>query len=380
MPQQYTETLQDVIGRLRSVRPGLPPTVARDLINDRIRNAIDQYPCWSGLYRESTITIPNRYDTGTIELTQGSKVITGTDTVWPVNDLVNTTIPDGVPQTGMQSVTPASMVGITEDSVLYIDAGGTPEVVAVVSLNQNSFVANFNYVHDPNCTATRSSFSGRQLRIAYAKPIYNILAVHSNTELEVDMAWDLTTASGQAYWITQMYYTIAPDIKDIVSVLDPLQGISLPIHVSGDMLNARDPQRSAIGTPICLADYVPNFQGNMQYEVWPIPLTERVLRVFFFVQWKRLTAPGDRLPYFINPSIIYHGALADAMLLKFGNDDSGQNLPAANKYELMYQKELAQAILADNSKMQQMYSFDYKEISFGGADWRRSHSASVFDY
>lgn len=324
--------------------------------------------------RETTITIPNRYDAGSVLLTQGSTIVTGTDTVWPVSDLVNTTIPDGISQTGTQTVTPASMAGITDDSLLYIDSGGTPEIVSVIAVNAGSFTANFASIHNPGCTATRSSFSGRQLRLSYGRPVYNILAVHSNTELEVDMTWDMSTASGQPYWITKMYFTIAPDIKDLLAISDPLQGICLPIHVSSLMLNNRDPQRSAVGSPICVADYLPNAQGNMQYEVWPVPTAERVLRVWYFAQWKRLTSPGDRMPSFVNPSILYHGALADALLLKFGDGDTGQNPRAADKYEAMFQKELAQAIVADNAKMQQMYSWDYSGVSLGGADFRRAHA------
>jgi hypothetical protein len=374
MPQQYTDTLQDIVGRLRSVRPGLPPSVARDFVNDTIRTCIDRRPTWSGLYKETTITIPDPYSNGSIDLTQGSKVITGTDTVWPVRDAVDTIISDGVTNTGMQTVVPATMDGITCESILYIDADGAPEAVNVIATNEVSFMAVFNKFHNPGCTVTMSSYVGRQLRLSYARPVYNIIAVHSTTELEIDMAWGMTTQLNQPYSIKKMYYTIAPDIKELIAVMDPLQGINLQIHVPMRLLAMRDPQRSGIGSPMMVAEYMPDSNGNMQYEIWPSPQAERTLRAFYTIQWKKLTAPGDRLPYFLNPTLLFYGAASHVFMLKFGDTDTNFNPQAAQMYRAEFEREFHSAVIADNAKAQQDYTFNYDALMIGGANFRQSHT------
>ena len=373
MPQQFTDTLQDIVGRLRAVRPGLPPSVARDFVNDRIRTCIDRRPIWSGLYKETVITIPAPYSDGSVALTQWSKVITGTDTVWPVRDAVDTIIMDGVTNTGLQTIVPATMDGITVETILYVDADGDPETVGVTAVNDVSFLAEFRKFHNPGCTITASSYVGRQLRLNYARPIYNIIAVHSPTELEIDTAWGMTTQPSQPYSIKKMYYTIAPDIKELVTVMDPLQGINLQTHVPMALLAMRDPQRSGIGSPMLVAEYMADANGNMQYEIWPSPQAERSLRVFYTAQWKKLTSPGDRLPYFLNPSLLFYGAAADSFMLKFSPEDSGFNPQASQKYEMMFERAFHDAVIADNSKMQQNFSWGYESSMVGGANWRMSH-------
>jgi len=299
-------------------------------------------------------------------------------TIWPVRDVVDTMIVDGVTNTGLQTIVPATMDGITAESVLYIDADVDPETVTVVAVNEVSFMASFTKFHNPGCSVTMSSFVGRQLRLSYAKPVYNILAVHSTTELEIDTAWGMSTQAGQSYSVKKMYYTIAPDIKELVSVMDPLQGINLQIHVPMQLLAMRDPQRSGIGSPMLVAEYVPDVNGNMQYEIWPSPQSERSLRVLYTAQWKKLTAPGDRLPYFLNPTLIFYGAASPCFMLKFGEQDNGFNPQAAQMYRAQFEREFHSAVIADNAKMQQDYSWSYDSIMQGGANWRQSHADMDF--
>jgi hypothetical protein len=375
MAQNYTETLKDMVGRLRSIRQNLPASVAIGFINDRIRLCIDQFPQWSGLFKETIIGVPAPYNTGTIQFTNGSNSVTGDGTTaWPASDVVNTTIVDGVTQPGMQSAAPASMAGITVDTMLYVDGGGTPEVVSVIDVKQTSFTANFKQYHNPSCTITASSFSGSQLRVSYFNPVWTITAVVDANTLLIDMPWMAATTGFQAYMIQQRYYTISPDVRELIAVIDMTQGIRLQIGISNAHINMSDPQRGAIGSPACFADRGPNLNGNMQYELWPVPNAARQMRAFYFSQWPRLSDPGDRLPYFINPTVIFYGAAADAYQIKMGKDDDGYDPNAANSFEKKFMIALHQAIVADSAKSQSASSWAYGNVGFGGADWRQSHA------
>jgi hypothetical protein len=399
--QQYTETLKDMVGRLRSIRQNLPASVAIGFINDRIRICIDQFPQWSGLFKETIIGVPAPYRAGAIAFVQGSNVVTSDgNTNWPVNDSVNTSLPGGVAQPGVQSVMPASMAGITVDSMLYVDAGGVPEVVSVMDVKPTSFMARFTQPHNQACTVTASSFAGYQLRISWWNPIWTITAVVDPNTLLLDMPWQNLGTLTQGFWdsvptewdatlgifdspatpqyiaysIQKRYFTIAPDVRELITVVDPTQGLRLQINISNEHINMSDPQRSAIGTPACFADRGPNLNGNMQWELWPVPNSARQMRAFYWSQWPRLSDPGDRLPYFINPTVIFYGAAADSYQIKMGKDDDGYDPQAAEAFEKKFALSLHQAIVADSAKAQTASTWAYGNTGFGGADWRQSHA------
>jgi hypothetical protein len=57
--------------------------------------------------------------------------VTGTNTAWPTNDVVNTTMNNGVMTPGYNEMTPSDMTNIAVDRYLYVSDGGFSEVVAV---------------------------------------------------------------------------------------------------------------------------------------------------------------------------------------------------------------------------------------------------------
>lgn len=380
--QQYTTSLGELVGRMRAVKPNLPATVAQDFINDRIRLIIDRQPQWSGNFEETILYIPPIYNTGTISFTQNSATITGGGTAWPVSDVVNTTIPTGVIRPGFQSVTPASMDGITADSYLYVDAGGTPEVVSVIYVGPTSFTANFDYAHSASCTVTSSSFAGRQVRCGNTFPIFTIEAIVSPTQAIMDMQWKATARSSIGYTIRQMYYTIAPDVKMLSAVVDQAQGIPpLRLDVPITEINRIDPQRVSMGYPQMLANRGTNANGNMQWEIWPSPYEERQLRVFYFAQPPKLTTEGDRVPYFMNPTVLFYGAMADALRTKIGPDDAFYDPRGSRDYEQKFEAGYLDMAQADNEKLQQQFTTRGAGSGMpGGADWNRSHSIDALMY
>lgn len=379
--QQYSVTLGELVGRCRALKPNMPATLLQDFANDRVRTILDRQPMWSGLWQETIMYVPEPYLTGGVSLTQGSKHITGTDTVWPVSDVVDTTIPNGIIRTGYQAVIPASMDGITADSYLYVDAEGTPEIVHVIEVRANSFIATFEQFHNAGCTVTASSFAGRQLRLGNTFPVFTIEAVVSETELITDLAWKASDISDYGYGIWQMYYTIAPDIKMLMAVLDQAQGIPpLRVDVPIMELNRIDPQRSATGYPQIIANRGPNANQNIQWELWPRPQTERQLRVFYFKQPAKMTSEGDRIPAFMNPTVLFHGMMADAYRTKISADDPYYNQNLGVDYERRFEEGFQAMSLADDEKLSQRYSNMGSSLMMGGANFKKDHDVSIIDY
>lgn len=375
----YSDNLASMTGRVRQVKPNAQVTQIRGAINDRIRYIIDSQVFWADLLASSVLSMPDAYIAGTVALTNGSKTVTGSGTAWPVTDVTNTTIAAGVPEFGVATVAPVAMTGIQVDSFLYIDAGTAPEAVAVLEVGRTTFKANFQKRHAANCTVTQSRLAGQQLAMGATEPIYTIRAVHSATELEIDQQWGITAMSGSAYQILKCYFTIAPDMKDIVALWDPTQGRPMAFHKSQDYLNYRDPQRTATGSPLVLADFIPTEAGTMQYELWPHQTISYQIPVLYCKQWPELKNPTDMPPWFINPSIIIAGATADALRIRnqqIGSDagDVFFDPKTAQIYESQFQAGMVAAINANQSKALTVLE-NYRQW-FGympGGNWAQSH-------
>lgn len=372
--QQYNTTLKEMVGRVLGMKPNLPPTLAEGFINDCLRNLVDRRLNWTGLVKHSTIYIPDIITTGSIAMVQNSDNITVTGTTWPVSDVVNSTIPGVINRLGLQTVVPASMDGIDVDTLLYVDATGNPEIVAVLSVTSNSFTAKFTRFHNSGSTITCSSLSNRQIKLGVTYPIYTILAVTSTTTATIDLKWFATNLS-LGYTITKMYYTIDPAVKTLISVIDQSQGIPpLAINKAVQWLNRIDPQRMATGYPQAFANRMPNDSGNMVYEVWPSPQSPRQLSAIWIQQPGYLSADDDLIPPFINPSVIFYYATAMAWGTRVGLTDQYFDPAISNKWMLQYEYQLNEAIKADDEKGGTGVQWDDGAWGIGGADWNRSHS------
>ncbi len=332
------------------------------------------------MFSETIMYVPENYNTGGVDMTQGSAHVTGVDGAsWPVDDVVNSTIPAGIIRTGYQVVTPASMDGITNDSYLYVDASGTPEVVHVIATRPTSFIAVFNQFHNADCTITASSFCGRQLRLGNTFPVFTIEAVVSETELITDLTWEATSSYGNGYVIAKMYYTLATDIKSLLCVLDQAQGVPpLRIDVPILELNRIDPQRSATGYPRIIANRGTNANNNIQWELWPRSEGQRQLRVIYFKQPQKLVSEGDMIPAFMNPTVLYYGMMAEAYRTKIGDDDQQYNQNLGMDYERRFVEGVYTMMQLDDEYLQQRYSNLGNYWGYGGANFAQNHDFSQF--
>jgi hypothetical protein len=377
---QFAITLQELVGSIRQVKDNCPPTRCRDIVNQVLRTVLDFRPYWSGLLKTGVLSVPAAYNTGTVALTAGSAVVTGSGTNWPVTDLVNTTMPDAITEPGLHVVTPASMTGITEDVVLRVDSGADEEFVNVLAVNSTSFRAVFVKTHDESAALVSSSYVGRQLRLSASYPIYTIKAVRSATELEIDLPWAGASLSGQSYNIEKRYYTFAHDAKDILWCFDPVQPRELDLHYPQERLNREDPQRAQSGDPYLISDVRATDSGNMQYELYPFPSSARQLPFMYVRQWPDLKKNSDMLPPFLNPNVILYGAYSMALRTKQLDKDPFYDPASANFYETKFREELNAAANADDGKCQQMLTYERGRYGMSmGANWNQSHDVSVHD-
>jgi hypothetical protein len=385
---QYNDTLQSMIGVIRNVKPNIPAPLAKQFLNLRMRQVLDSKTNWAASIKFQPIYIPNAVITGGITLNPNSATVSGTGTGWPVNDVINGTIPAGITTTGLQWVTPdaTSAKLITDDTILYVDAAGTPEIVPVTQVRPGGqFRAVFQYPHNANCTITCSSLSQRQLVPGMTYPIYTVLAVVDAQTLILDAPWAGDQLVNSAYQILKIYYTLATDIKDIMYIVDPVQPIELGIHIPQAYLSARDPRRQTMGSaPEMFLDRAPNLCGNMQYELYPPQTASRQLNMLYFRQWPDMEAPGDRPPSFINPGVLIAGACADAKWHKVDANDAYFDQAAGDRFDKIFLIGLGDAMNADNAKAQQQLEWNYRQLfGMGGyassGSYAQSHDIGSWD-
>lgn len=374
---QYNANLFSMASQVQSYKSNSSRTQIEKDINARVRALLDWRPFWSALLTRAVISIPNAYTTGGVTLTTNSKSVTGTGTAWPVNDVVNTTVPGGLRGIGFQELTPASMDGISVDRNLYIDDGVFSETVAVVQTTNSTFTAQYQFQHNAGFTLTSSSLAGLQLLTGSQTPVYTLLAVTSTTGGLIDMPFGGATMTDAGYSLVKAYVTIDPDLKDIWQVWDTVQGIPLAFHESQAFLAQADPQRTATGNPQCLVDLSPSAAGSMQFELWPYQTSSYQIPLIYMKQWPEMKKPTDRPPHFINPSVIIDGAIADALRRKDlrSNDDKDPyyDPQLAQQYEQKFLLGAQQAANADESKSLHALTQTFPGYSGVSAAYQQSH-------
>jgi hypothetical protein len=368
---QFSDDFFRLRGRVIAARPLISPDFVNNALNDRLRQILDHRTFWADLLTFGNLSFPDPYTTGTVSVDTGDATVTGDGTnAWPVNDKVNAIIPDGVPEFGVARVAPSTMAGIDYQSMLYVDDGGlNPEVVPVLEVGRTDFVAKFAYQHDPNCAITQSSLTNQQFRMSSQYPIFTVKAVTSANTLELNLPWGGPAITAQPYRIMVVYVTLAPDLKAIIAMKDESTGFSVRLHVPTDEVDFRDPQRSLVsGNPwYALVDWGANDQGNMVYEVWPAPQSARQFSYAFWRQWPQMEKDTDRPPPFINPSILFYGALADAKMMRVQKDDPYFDPEGARWYEQKFLMGLQEAKNADECKRLEAMRNPFWKTMFPGS-------------
>ena len=389
MPQ-YSATLQSMQSRVLLQRPGLDRNLAQQFLCERVRQVLDRKPNWAGQTKRTVLSIPTAYVAGQIAVSTGSTTVIGTNTNWPVSDAVNTTVTEAVKAPGTYWTTPASLVGITRDTLLYVDSTGTPEVVPVLDILAGHIQCPFAFPHNAGFTITASSLATRQIRVNSLYPVYTVYAITSPTGMIIDNQWGNVASTGLAYEIYLGQTTFGVNAKEIVSVVDTFQGVALRLLVGQEEENLYDPTRSDTGSPTRIVSLGPNWASNMTYEIRPPWTSPGQLAVLYHEQVPDMRLPSDRPPSFLNPNIFIMGALADAFSTPCprppDNRDPFFSLENAQKYEARFEQAVVEAMNSDESLYQRGFDSDLTRAGGRdrsmGANWEQSHSweAMMGDY
>jgi len=249
--------------------PGLPPLLARVYVQRAVQEVVDEY-AWSWNIQEGIHVVPALVKDGSVSVVKFSQFVTF----------------DATAQTVLLAITLA-----------------TPALIE------------------------------RQFRVGSSGTIYNILAYDTSTGIAtLDRIYTETTNATAGYSIYKCYYG-PPSIDGVIpntdflrylTVNDPATGYTISgrrLNVSRVELNRRDPQRASLGNPWCLSPYrpIPNGlvngilpngpnTGQMQYELWPHPVTAGVFVCQFAKQYAASGA-ADYFPHQSSEALFYFKAM-----------------------------------------------------------------------
>ncbi len=340
MPTPQQQNYRQMVDGVLKKFPLYDSIQAKQDVNDNLRMIMARRT-WSGLVKYGILSVPARYDTGTVAATLLSNVITGTGTAWPYNDVVNTTLSAPIEETGIIDFSPVSMTNVVAGRWLTIDGGNTnEEAVFVISIDAGAGTCRANCVntHDAAVTIQCGSMAGRQFRINAQVPFMTCTGFTSPTRMLLDFAWPVTSVTDQGYEITMVYASFGQDVKEMLTMVNPDRQYRFDVYGQKAMLDAQDPRRSISSMPYRLAYHAPDPAGAPLYEIYPRPTSVAAYPYFYIRQCPPLEQDNDLLP---------NGIRSD-VLVKLGRAEAAR-WPGHKKLEggIYYDPKLAQDLIVE---------------------------------
>jgi hypothetical protein len=137
-----------------------------------------------------------------------------------------------------------------------------------------------------------------QIRIGTYDP-FNIAVFNSlSGVIQLDRAYSGPTAAAASYMVFRCYYTAPRDqFQRWWTVKDTTNGYWLRLNTVREELDARDPQRQAVGNAYHIASYKIDPGSNRpQFEFWPWPINPIVYNAMGIYDPPDFTNPSDSLP------------------------------------------------------------------------------------
>lgn len=293
--------------------PRYDAILCRQDINDTLRNLLARRP-WSGTVKYGVLSVPAQYTTGTVTVTGGSAVVTGSSTVWPYVDLVNTTLSTATVESGIIDITPVAMTGIIAGRWLTIDGGNAgEEAVFVISIDSaaGTFRARTTTTHAAAVTITCGSYAGRQFRTSSAAPFATCVGFTSATRMLMDRTWPLATSAGTSYEITLVYASFGQDCNEILTMVNSDRQYRFAIGQKPE-IDSMDPRRAQSAMPYKIAFHETDPAGSPLWELWPRPTSVAAYPFFYIKTWAPLSGDNDILPNGIRSDVLTKIAKAEA--------------------------------------------------------------------
>jgi len=369
-----------MVDHVLSFNPDCPVQLVQRRINTRLRQVQDRR-MWGGLLVRGEISVPAAYTTGSVSVTNGSNIVSGTNTSWPHNDLVNTTLSQAITETDTyQKIYPASMSNIEEGDFLLVDDGqSSEEVILVYDVAGSYFYAKPGKTHAQGAGITKSSLVRRQFRLGTTRPFYTIRAVKSDQKLILDLPYSHSSATDSAYQIVKAYVTLGRNLRMVWSVVITAQGWRLKLHMPQEVLNVYDTWRQTTGWVYMINDYAPDEIGRFQYELYPTPSMEQGFPYLAYRTVPDLVNDEDTPPPGIPSHLLVHGALADVLMYNPKSPYYDPNL--ASRFAQEFERDLLAAAMADDSLYMNALMWAYSRYPFtqhGAAYWQSHDVDSVF--
>lgn len=359
------ENFGQMVDHVQAWNPDFPVHLIQRRINVHLREAQDRR-LWGGLMTRGEFAVPVTYDTGTVALTAGSDVVTGTSTAWPYNDLVNTTLSTAITVVNeLQDITPASMTNISEGDYLCIDAGtAKEEYLLVSSITTTTFRSKPTQTHSATTAViTKSSLAGRQLKVGNNRGYYTVIGAKSATVIKIDHVWSHPAETAASYNIVQAYLTMPKGLRCLWSMVNCLHGWRIKFNLPQDILNW-DSWRSSTGEPYMLLDYMPDAIGRIRYELYPCTLSATGIPYLAYRTADDLADDEDMPPTCIPSHFLVNATIADALLW---NRKSAYYDPASAKvFRDEALADLQAAVMADDNIYMQSLQWAYHKYPLGG--------------
>jgi hypothetical protein len=384
MPVKQQENFREMTDHVLSIFPHYPPQLAHRRINNQLRSVIARRN-WSGITKYAILEIPDSYSTGTVDLTNGSKVVDGTGTSWDVSTVVNTTLSAAIDELGVVDITPVAMTGIRAGQWVLIDGGNAgEEVVFVIETSATKFRAEVTATHAGGVTVQVSTLAGRQLRIDNDNPFYTVTAVSSTTRALLDKEWKNATTTGESYSISLVFTDLGVrDLKMLVTMVNQTRRWQMTTYMPKEVIDYSDPHRSLTQSTYLIVDHETDPGGAPLFELYPRPTSQQVFPFLYVQQWSELEKDLDILPNGIRSDVIVNRVLADAYRWpRHKVLDGGIYYDPAVAKDMMRESELELEEMEreDDSTYVQRLMWSYKEWPFGGfgAEWHQSHDLDGF--
>lgn len=314
MPTPQNENLQQMIDNVNQDFPLYEPSIIKRRINESIRNLIARRP-WSGLVKAGLLQIPPVYNTGTVDFTFNSRTVAGNATLWPTNDVANTTLSAAVLETGYQDASATSMAGIEAGAWVVIGQGtANQEAVFIISVDTAAltFRASFTKTHASLETILRSSLNGRQIRTSLFSPFFTIQGVLTASSLLIDLPWGTATATQQGYSISLVYASLGQDMKMPLTMVNTQRQYQFSFNIPKQFLDWSDPQRTVTETSFILSYHAPDPGGAPLFEIYPRSTSQQAFPFYYLRAWQPLDNELDILPNGLRSDVICKYVRAEA--------------------------------------------------------------------
>lgn len=211
-------------------------------------------------------------------------------------------------------------------------------------------------------TSWTTKLIGQQFRSGFTNPFQTIVDVDPAAQtLTLDMPYGAQTQT-TGYNIAQVWVTLGGNVRYLLDAVNQQQGWRMSVNVPQQTLNETDTWRTNVGWSYAFSNMPPTPDGQMQFEIYPVPYFQQVFPYLAYIQPPNLVLDTDCPVTFIRSDVLVSLALADALIWK-GKQNKYYDPQTAGLKMQQAAAELMKMERTDDSMYQQDVIWDY------GLEW-----------